>query len=593
MTTWGVERMDDRWITDWEPSRRWPHYTRSNAGEVLPTPASPLGQQFCWENGICLGWRDGYVRQGSYSLDEFDPVRPECNGFFGAYFYINLSNVRMQGVRSPAVTVEQLDLAFFGDHPDVPPYTEHPDDVRDDLVPAIGEHLAWVMTATEWPEIDDERDATIALRAARPDLAALSSPELVAYLRPLQPLLQKLFESHTVSSSSSGIAPGILFAVGEAIGDPTVPMKLVAGIGEVDSADASYALWDLSRMVCGSAELTVAFDEGVADLLDRLGVSRRDDAVRFLDAFADFLRRFGSRGPNEWEIGAETWETKPAIALAAIDRIRLQRDAESPHTRNAARAAERVAVTADVRAKVAELGDELAGQFEAALIASRMLAWRERTKTNIIRAVHEVRMVARELARRHAEAGDIDDPQHVFMLLDDELEPFAADPSSFREVLAERYATWRQLWDLEPPYFIKDGIVPPLGEWARKDHDAGPTAVPGDVLQGVPGCAGTVTGRARIVSDPGDPRGLEPGDILVAPSTDPAWTPLFMSAGGVVVNVGGQISHSIIVCRELGLPCVVSATGATERLVDGAIIEVNGDTGEVTVVELPSDGGPS
>jgi pyruvate,water dikinase len=202
-------------------------------------------------------------------------------------------------------------------------------------------------------------------------------------------------------------------------------------------------------------------------------------------------------------------------------------------------------------------------------------------------------MPARELARRHAEAGDIDDPQHVFMLLDDELEPFAADPSSFREVLAERYATWRQLWDLEPPYFIKDGIVPPLGEWARKDHETGPTAVPGDVLQGVPGCAGTVTGRARIVSDPGDPRGLEPGDILVAPSTDPAWTPLFMSAGGVVVNVGGQISHSIIVCRELGLPCVVSATGATERLVDGSIIEVNGDTGEVTVVELPSDGGPS
>jgi ribosomal protein L24 len=176
MTAWGVERMEDRWITDWEPSRRWPHYTRSNAGEVLPTPASPLGQQFCWENGICLGWRDGYVRQGSYSLDEFDPVRPECNGFFGAYFYINLSNVRMQGVRSPAVTVEQLDLAFFGDHPDVPPYTEHPDDVRDDLVPAIGEHLAWVMTATEWPEIDDERDATIALRAGKAGEIIIAMP---------------------------------------------------------------------------------------------------------------------------------------------------------------------------------------------------------------------------------------------------------------------------------------------------------------------------------------------------------------------------------------------------------------------------------
>jgi phosphoenolpyruvate synthase/pyruvate phosphate dikinase len=91
------------------------------------------------------------------------------------------------------------------------------------------------------------------------------------------------------------------------------------------------------------------------------------------------------------------------------------------------------------------------------------------------------------------------------------------------------------------------------------------------------------------VSDPADPGALEPGDILVAPSTDPAWTPLFMTAGGVVVNVGGQISHSIIVSRELGLPCVVSATGATERIVNGSIVEVNGDTGQVTIMELPED----
>src|SRR6476659_1816866 len=143
----------DRWMTDWEPSPRWPHYTRSNAGEVLPTPASPLGQTFSWEGGICLGWADGYVRVGSYSADEFDPVHPEACGFFGGYFYINLSNVRMQGVRSPAVTVEQLDLAFFGDHPDVPPYTPHPADERPELEPGIMQHVGWVLTATAWPEL--------------------------------------------------------------------------------------------------------------------------------------------------------------------------------------------------------------------------------------------------------------------------------------------------------------------------------------------------------------------------------------------------------------------------------------------------------
>jgi phosphohistidine swiveling domain-containing protein len=581
--------MDDRWITDWEPSERWPHYTRSNAGEVLPTPASPLGQQFCWDQAIIPGWRDGYVRQGSYSLDEFDPDFPECNGFFGGYFYINLSNVRMQGVRSPAVTVEQLDLAFFGDHPDVPPYEEDPADVRDDLVPAIGAHLGWVMSTTEWPEIDDERTETVALRADRPDFASMSSADIVAYVRTLQPKLQKLFESHCVSSSSSGIAPGILFAIGEAIGDPTVPMKLVGGIGDVDSADASYAMWELSRQVRSSTELSAGFDDGVAGLLDRLRSSDGDDANAFLDAFSGFLDGFGSRGPNEWEISAETWETKPEIALAAIDRIRLQSDDESPGMRNATRAADRERVTAEVREQVAPLGDELAGQFEAALIASKMLAWRERTKTNIIRAVHEVRMAVRELGRRHAAAGDIGDPMHVFMLLADELESFADDPTSMSDTLADRYDRWRALWELEPPYFIKDGIVPPLSEWPSKGVAVEPRAAVGEVLQGVSGCAGTVRGRACVVSDPADPGALEPGDILVAPSTDPAWTPLFMTAGGVVVNVGGQISHSIIVSRELGLPCVVSATGATERIVNGSIVEVNGDTGQVTIMELPED----
>jgi pyruvate,water dikinase len=87
------------------------------------------------------------------------------------------------------------------------------------------------------------------------------------------------------------------------------------------------------------------------------------------------------------------------------------------------------------------------------------------------------------------------------------------------------------------------------------------------------------------VVDPSDPPDLEPGDIIVAPLTDPAWTPLFMAVDGVVVNVGGQISHAVIVSRELGLPCVVSVPDATELIQDGTQIEVNGNTGQVTVIE--------
>lgn len=578
---------NEGWLTDWEPSQRWPHYTRANAGEVLPTPASPLGQQFSWEKGICLGWRDGYVRQGNYTLDEFDPVHPEACGFFGGYFYINLSNVRMQGVRSPAVTVEQLDMAFFGDHPEVPPYEAHPLDERPELAEGILERQGWAMSTTDWPEIDEEKAWTIALRADRPDLTALSDAELLARARSTQPMLQKLFESHTVTSSNSAIAPGILAAVGAAIGDPSIPMKLVAGIGEVDSAEPNFALWDVSRIVRSSSALTAAFDGGVAGLLERLR-SMGAEADAFLAAFDEFVFHYGSRGPNEWEISADTWETRPELALALIDRVRLQSDDESPRIRQQRRADEREALTEQVRAQVQPLGEELAGMFEAALIAANQLAFRERTKTNIIRVVHEGRMVFRELGRRHAESGALGDPAHVFMLLDEELEGFIADPGSFTDTLAERAAGWQRLWELEPPFFIKHAQVPPLSSWRRKGGDDTVVAAVGESIQGVPGCAGRYVGRARIVTDPSDPGALEAGDVLVAPLTDPAWTPLFMAAGAVVVNVGGQISHAIIVSRELGLPCVVSATDATRRIPDGATIEVDGDTGAVTVLDVPT-----
>jgi pyruvate,water dikinase len=90
-----------------------------------------------------------------------------------------------------------------------------------------------------------------------------------------------------------------------------------------------------------------------------------------------------------------------------------------------------------------------------------------------------------------------------------------------------------------------------------------------------------------VVTDPAQPGDLGPGDVLVAPITDPSWTPLFVPVEAVVVDVGGQMSHAVIVARELGLPCVVSVTGATTSIPDGAPVEVDGTAGTVTVLDGP------
>jgi pyruvate,water dikinase len=154
--------------------------------------------------------------------------------------------------------------------------------------------------------------------------------------------------------------------------------------------------------------------------------------------------------------------------------------------------------------------------------------------------------------------------------------------------LRERDAAFAVLQTLDPPYIIKlEEGVPPISSWPVRGKSTGSAAAAGEVLQGAMGAPGVVTGTARVVLDPSDPGAIGPGDIMIAPTTDPSWVPLFLAAEGVVVNVGAVASHAAIMCRELGIPCAVSVIDATDRLVDGATIEVDGSTGTVTVVALP------
>ena len=210
-------------------------------------------------------------------------------------------------------------------------------------------------------------------------------------------------------------------------------------------------------------------------------------------------------------------------------------------------------------------------------------------KNSCIRLIHEAKLAMMEVGNRMVADGVLDDPQQVFMLLDDEVDGFLADPASMAATIRDREATFAMLQTLEPPYIIKlEEGVPPISTWPKRGGGAAAASVAvGDVLQGAMGSPGVVTGIARVVLDPSDPGAIGPGDIMVAPTTDPSWVPLFLAAEGVVVDVGAVASHAAIMCRELGLPCAVSVVDATKRIPDGATIEIDGSTGTVTIVEVP------
>jgi pyruvate,water dikinase len=199
--------------------------------------------------------------------------------------------------------------------------------------------------------------------------------------------------------------------------------------------------------------------------------------------------------------------------------------------------------------------------------------------------MHEQRLAARELGRRATARGELTSPEQVFMLFADELDDWLKNPVALTAALAERERIYLDLFDYEPP-FVVNGQPAAYTQWARRDAKTSTSLNTGEVLTGVSGCPGIVRGRARIVLTPEEATELEPDDILVAPITDPSWTPLFMTAAGVVVNVGAPFSHAAIVSRELGIPCVVSALDATTRIPDRALLEVNGTTGQITVLSL-------
>ena len=579
------------WIADKPASLKYPCYTRANAGEVMPDPVSPLTSSVGLTGPGEQGWRDAYVKFGALDYDEFEPDRLNTVGLFGGYLYLNMSLTRIYGVRMPGLTPEIVDFQYFGDMPGITPYADEarPTDVSPKHEVLLQQYLGELFTRADLPELRADRDQSIRLARARPNFDDLSVQELIDHARSFIPLYRRLFCRHIEVSGASGVGIGTVAQVLAAINRPEAVMTLLSGLGDVDSAAPSFAMWEMGREVRTSASLTALFNDGVVGLPARLtGAAEQGDVdvQEFQWRFKDFLDQFGCRGPNEWEFRSQVWGTRDELPLAAIDRMRFAADADSPTARTDVRSSERETTTAEITELLA--GDpEAQGTFLAGLrVAQLYNVGRERSKTNNIRIVHEMRLAFREVGRRMVDLAVFDHVEQIFMLVDEELDTFVEKPESFTATVREREAYYLTLWDIEPP-FVAFGAPPPTSEWRQRAVSGVDTAAVGAVLTGIPGCPGKVVGRARVVLDPGDPRGLEPGEILIAPYTDPAWTPLFVPAGGVVVDVGAQITHAVIVSRELGLPCVVSVTDATRKIPDGTIIEVDGQAGTVTILELP------
>ncbi len=576
--------LGDRWICDRVPTDRFPDYTRGNAGEVLADPVSPLAWTFCWEPGPVQGCVDGFEQMGVFDRIEYgDP--PASFGLFGGYFYNSLTQSRLFGVRSGAGW-EAIDRTFFdGASQAIPPYVEadwHDDECK---TKKLGATMAWVTTTESLPEIELQKREAKALRDSRPDLTSQTDEQLLARAFGIQRHLRVQFSSVVWASMGASVGPGVLPALlGEV--EPGAIAALMTGIGDVDSAGIAGEIFELSRLVRASAELMEVFDGDPDDVLDRVRESGSDDAAQLLTAIDTFMYHHGGRGPNEWDIYQPSYETSPKMLVQAVERTRHADDDASPVIAAERGAVERKRLIDKYEAAFADNAEAL-GAFQTAVRTLGVwMAARERIKSSNVRCHNEVRVCFDELGRRMVERGHLAHHRQIYMLLADEIDEFLVDPGSFSTVVAEREQDYKSLYDLEPPYIV-NGAVPPLSDWERRGQRQVESVQAGDVLTGVAGSPGSATGTARIMLDLSDPTRLGPGDILIAPSTDPSWTPLFLVAEGVITDIGAVATHAVIVSRELGIPCVPSIADATKRIPEGATITIDGSLGTVTIDALP------
>jgi len=338
---------------------------------------------------------------------------------------------------------------------------------------------------------------------------------------------------------------------------------------ETKTTETNRALEQLAGTIRAEPMLRDVFARAEPGALQaELGRSR--EGMDFTDQVAGFLRVYGHR-----EIGLTvsqgTWKDQPETVLAILKVLA----SNSPATIGSYETWKR---TRDELLTGSLLGARpFRARFLAALAGGRALVQiREDTHFFATLALPSVRRIALELGRRLERAGALDAAADVFHLRLEELKalgvpwpPAAGTARLIRECAARRNAKRESL--AETP--MVDPRLLEADSRAREDEDV--------LLRGSPGSPGTARGTARIVRSASEFAKLQPGDVLVAPITNPSWTPLFQRAAAIVVDTGGSASHAAIVAREYGVPAVLGTMDGTRRLVDGQQILVDGSRGLV------------
>jgi len=308
----------------------------------------------------------------------------------------------------------------------------------------------------------------------------------------------------------------------------------------------------------------------------------------FVGLVNEFLKAHGHLGQTFSDFSEASWAEDPSGLLAELAR-RLVHPPEPAAERRWRLRLEAHELAADAMRQLADRPVELA-EFERVLALAREVGPLTETHNYWIDRMSQARLrsLAMRVGGRLARDHTIAEPEDVLYLYRDEITALIAEPRPMAEIVAKRRAEYERQKTVTAPRAIGrvDGEHESAAEARSEPASQVASSAVTQELRGIGASAGVIRGPARVTLAPADFDRIGPGDIIVCPATNPSWVPVFAIAAGLVTNTGGILAHAAVVAREFGLPAVVGVAGATLRIADGQIIEIDGTAGRVRLLQV-------
>jgi pyruvate,water dikinase len=447
-------------------------------------------------------------------------------------------------------------------------------------------------------QVRAESDALIAdLEQKYPlgDGKALSIAKCADLVGELEKAFPRAAEHITASAFSGLLSMFFLMRIGKKLpGAETLTLEITRGLPNNITTEMDLKLWKITQLIRQNEEAITVFKGQGADLLSQLYLSGQlpDKIQRALDGF---MGAFGMRGLAEIDFGRPRWRENPQPVMQIIRNYLEIDDASQAPDAVFAKGEQTAKAAIEQFARLARRGvfGKLRSRWVRRL-ANQMREFaglREFPKYFIIRMMGVARSRLLALGQQLCQGGflrsaddlcylQLEELRALGFYQQEHLDVLASDPEWVR--IRELIKTRRNRYAVEsrrkqiPRLLISDGRAYYDGLSNHLDDETH--------LSGSPVSPGVVEGIVRVVLDPHKAE-LKPGEILVCPATDPAWTPLFLSAGGLVMEVGGMMTHGSVVAREYGIPAVVGVHEVTMRLNSGDRIRIDGTSGIIEIIE--------